>query len=356
MIRIVLVLFLSLFLGAVTNVHAAVELQLAGDENPVLIRSVYLRDNTVFLPLREVLPPLHLSGLWDAAKHLYRITAPSGEILLAPGSRKLRYGKRSLPLKEAPRFFDGELCVPEEVVTTHLPRLLELNITYVNQEVFPPQTDRLPEEEQGAELATSLPLQQIIIDPGHGGDDPGAISPDGIKEKDLTLALALRLEKILKMEGLAPVLLTRDGDYAVSLRQRSGIIRGAADENLLISLHASAWRSSETHGCTLYLLPRRDNADEKEEEVSLLLAQSLGAALQNAKVADCAIERAPLFPLSGTPSPAVLLELGYLTNPEELTLLGSGDGQDRIARALSLGVKNYAETRQRRKMDVPVTQ
>lgn len=351
MIRILLALVL--FLGAVTSARATIELRLAGDENPVLIRSVYLRDTTVFLPLREVLPPLHLSGLWDAAKHLYRITAPAGEILLAPGSRKLRYGKRSLSLKEAPRFFDGELCVPEEVVTTHLPRLLELKIVYVNQDAVLPPKESLPEDE-GTGLTTSLPLQQIVIDPGHGGDDPGAISPDGTKEKDLALALALRLEKILKMEGLAPVLLTRDGDYAVSLRRRAGISRGPAAENLLISLHLSAWRSSETRGCTLYLLPLRGKA--AEEDVSLFLAKSLGEALQRSEVAECAIERASLFPLSATPFPAVLIELGYLTNPEELTLFGSGEGQERVARALSLGIKNYAETRQRRKTDVPVTQ
>lgn len=353
MIRIVL--FLFLLLSAAPCVQAVVEIQLAGDKEPAFIRSVYLREGIVFLPLRELLPPLHLSGSWDAAKHLFRIDSAAGEILLAPGSRKIRSGKRSLPLKQAPRFLNGELCVPEEVVTTQLPRLLGIEISYVNQEVAPPPAERLPAAEDGIGLTIPAPLQQIIIDPGHGGDDPGAISPDGVKEKDLTLAIALRLEKILKMEGLAPILLTRDGDYALSLRQRAEKIREAADDNLLISLHASAWRSSETRGCTLYLLPLRDEAGGKEE-VSLLLAQSLGSSLKLSKVTDCSIERASLFPLSSTPAPAVLLELGYLTNPEELALLGSNDGQERIARALAIGVKTYAETRQRRRIDVPVTQ
>lgn len=348
MIRIVL--FLSLLLGAAGSGHAAVEIQLAGEE-PVLIRSVYLREGTVFLPLREILPPLQLSGVWDGAKRLYRITAPAGEILLAPGSKKLRYAKRSIPLKQAPRFFAGELCIPEEVVTTHLPRLLDLEITYTNQDIVPAQPEQSPADAQEAALPASLSLQQIVIDPGHGGDDPGAISPEGVKEKDLTLALALRLEKILKMEGLAPLRLTRDGDYAVSLRRRAGEGRGFPAENILVSLHMSAWKNSQTHGCTIYFLPARDHEDD-----SFLLAQSLDVALQGAGVADCSFERVTLSPLSRTPFPAVMLELGYLTNPDELTLLSSSEGQERIARALALGVKNYAANRPRRRTDVPVTQ
>ena len=345
-----LVLFFSPLLGAASPGQAAVTIQLAGEE-PVLIRSVYLREGTVFLPLREILPPLHLIGVWDGAKRLYWISAKPDAILMAPGSKTLRYGKRSLALQQAPRFFAGELCVPEEAVTTHLPRLLDLEITYTQQDVAAPPAPPFAEDEPGFATTASPPLQQIVIDPGHGGDDPGAISPEGVKEKDLTLALALRLEKILKMEGLAPLHLTRDGDYAVSLRQRAGEGRGFPAENILISLHMSAWKSSQTHGCTIYFLPQRDNEDN-----SFLLAQSLDAALQEAGVADCSFERVTLSPLNRTPFPAVLLELGYLTNPDELSLLASHDGQERIARALALGVKNYAANRPRRTIDVPVTQ
>jgi N-acetylmuramoyl-L-alanine amidase len=294
---------------------------------------------------------LHLIGVWDGAKRLYWISATPDAILLVPGSRKLRYGKRSLTLERAPRFFAGELCVPEEVVTTHLPNLLGLTIIYTNHDTGAPAREPHPTNEENATLLPSLPLQQIVIDPGHGGDDPGAISPEGVKEKDLTLALALRLEKMLKMEGLAPIHLTRDGDYAVSGRRRAGEIRGAPAENLLLSLHASAWKSSQTQGCTIYFLPLRDYEDD-----SFLLAQSLDIALQGAGVADCSFERVTLSPLNRTPFPAVLLELGYLTNPEELSLLGSSDGQERIARALAHGVKNYAANRLRRTIDVPVTQ
>ena len=348
MIRVIL--FLSLLFCAASSGTAAVEIQLAG-EAPVLIRSVYQREGTVFLPLREVLPPLHLIGVWDGAKRLYWISATPDAILLVPGSRKLRYGKRSLTLQQAPRFFAGELCVPEEVVTTHLPHLLGVKIGYVNQDVAAPPPQAFAADEPGSALATSLPLQQIVIDPGHGGDDPGAISPTGIKEKDLTLALALRLEKILKMEGLAPIRMTRDGDYGVTLQRRAGEARGPAAENLLLSLHMSAWRSAQAAGCTLYYLPLRDNEDD-----SFLLAQSLDAALHAAGVADCSFERVTLSPLNQTPFPAVLLELGYLTNPDELALLASSDGQERIVRALALGVKNYAANRPRRRLDVPVTQ
>ncbi|PKN11819.1 MAG: hypothetical protein CVU69_10785 [Deltaproteobacteria bacterium HGW-Deltaproteobacteria-4] len=349
MIRIVF--FLIFLLGTVNTGAAVVEIRLADAKETVLIRSVYHRDGTIFLPLREILPPLQLIGIWDGAKRLYWISTKPDAILLAPGNHQLRYGKRSVTLQQAPRFFAGELCVPEEVVTTHLPRLLGLKIIYSNHDAVDRPKKHFQFNEENESSTAPLPLQQIVIDPGHGGDDPGAISPEGIKEKDLTLALARRLEKILKMEGLAPVRLTRDGDYAASQSRRAGEIHGTASENILLSLHASAWKSSHTHGCTLYFLPESDHADD-----SFLLAQSLDAALQGAGVADCSFERVTLSPLNRTPFPAILLELGYLTNPGELSLLSSGDGQERIARALALGVKNYAVNRLRRTTDVPVTQ
>jgi N-acetylmuramoyl-L-alanine amidase len=349
MIRIIC--FLFFLFGIVNPVAAVVEMRLADAKDSVLIRSVYHRDDTVFLPLREILPALQLIGVWDGAKRLYWINAKPDAILLAPGSHKLRYGKSSLTLQQAPRFFAGELCVPEEVVTTHLPRLLGLKIIYNNHDAVDRPKKHFLFNEENDSSALPLPLQQIVIDPGHGGDDPGAISPEGVKEKDLTLELARRLEKILKMEGLAPIRLTRDGDYAVSQSRRTGEVHGTAAENILLSLHVSAWKSSQTHGCTLYFLPERDNEDN-----SFLLAQSLDAALQAAGVADCSFERVILSPLNRTSFPAILLELGYLTNPEELSLLASSDGQERIARALALGVKNYAANRLRRTTDVPFTQ
>lgn len=344
MIPVVLALLLILLPAG--RSAAVIELRLA-DEEAVLISSVYHREGTVFLPLREALPPLHLSGSWDAAKHLYRIKAPSGEMLLAPGNRRLRYGKRSIPLKQAPRIFSGELYVPEEVVAIHLPHLLDLELAFRNLDTDPGPEGGAAEGEGKGRPVDSSWLEQIVIDAGHGGDDPGGISPEGVKEKDLVLGLALRLEKILKMEGGAPVYMTRDGDYSLSLRRRFVASRGEATDNILLSLHMSAWRSSQTRGCTLYLSPAPDF-----EESNLLLAQSLDAALQGAGLADCSFERVNLFPLSRTPFPGVLLEIAYLTNPEEFALLSSSDGQERIARALTLGIKNYAASRPRRRMDV----
>lgn len=350
MIRLFLV---TLFiLGLFSSGHAAVELKLAGEENPHLISSVYLRNGTLFLPLREILLSLHLRGEWDGAKHLYRISAPGGEILLAPGSRRVRYGKKTLPLKFSPLFLDGELCVPEEMLTDHLPRLLDMKLSYRNLDSF---EGMVAEGADDNVLESSPLLQQVVIDPGHGGNDPGAISPDGVKEKDLVLALALRLEKVLKMEGVAPLLLTRDGDYAVPLQKRQGQLRGEIDANILLSLHASAWRNSVTHGCTLYTFSAGGD-DERGMRSRRHLVQSLVDSLKDHGVADCSIEQAALLPLTNTPFPAILLELGYLTNSEDLALLSSDAGQDRIVRALAHGIKTYAATRPRRTNDDPVTQ
>lgn len=347
-------LLLCALLLCAQSATAVVEISLSGAETPTLIHEVYVREGIPFLPLRELLPPLGLTGSWDAGKHLFRIRAGGGEVLLAPGSRFLRFGKRSVTLSQAPRFIDGELRVPEEVVADVLPRLLGLKIVYRNREATE-TGEQAPDDKGAAGTGFWSALRRIVIDPGHGGDDPGAISPTGDKEKAVVLAIAQRLEKLLKMED-APVVLTRNADYAVPLSQRLVEGSGHAQENLLISLHAGAWPSSEARGCTLYLAPQRVAAGE-DDDLARQLARRLVDALRDAGAAECAIESAPLLPLTASAAPAVLIELGYLTNPDDLRRLRSDDGQERIARALALGVRAHAEALQRRTMDdVPTAQ
>lgn len=351
--------FATLFgviLFAVPPGFAIVEVGLSDAEAPTVIRDVYVRDGIPFLAIREVLPPLGLSGSWDSGKHLYRISAQGGEILIAPGSRYLRFGRKSITLKQPPRFIDGELRIPEEMVAEVLPRLLDLKINYRNLDTSSAAEEDAPQAAPPLVPSGPLPfLRRIVIDPGHGGEDPGAISPSGDKEKNIVLAIAQRLEKLLKMENDAPVVLTRNADYAVPLTRRLVEGSGHPDENLLISLHASAWHSSEAKGCTLYITPLRTGESEADD-LDLLLAHAMASALQREGSGECMIERAALLPLTASAVPSILVELGYITNPEELRRMRSDDGQQHIAHALALGVRDYAATMQRRNPDVPPAQ
>lgn len=321
----------------VPTAHAAVELGLEGGQTTI-IRDVYVRHDTAFLAIQDILGPLQLTGAWDASKHLYRIRGQAGELLISPGSRYLRFGSRTITLDQKPRFIDGALRIPEEVVTTHIPRLLSLAV------VYRPVADSAPEETmpEGAPEGVRL-LRQVVIDPGHGGADPGAISTTGDKEKEIVLAIALRLEKLLKMEDDLPVMLTRDADYALPLTRNLPEGLGWPEENLVLSLHLGAWPDSALRGCVIFLPPRRPGALPDEAEPEMILAGLLASALQAEGIPLRPQQRHSLLPLSETLVPAVMVELGYLSNPDDLRQLRSAEGQEQIARALARGVRRYAK-------------
>lgn len=324
-----------------TPAYPAVELGLEGGETTV-IRDVYQRNGVSFIAVKEILAPLGLTGTWDSSKHLYRIHTASGDLLISPASRYLRLGSRVAALKQKPRFIGGQLRIPEEVLTTQLPRLLGLAVIYRSLDS---NVIVSPDEELLAVTATRKPirgLRQIVIDPGHGGTDPGAIGLGGEKEKDLVLALGLRLEKLLKMENDVPVFLTRNADYAIALKERSREGNGWPEENLLLSLHLGASLNPETRGCVIFIPPQLPGMEATDPDPEARLAELLAIELQREGLPVREILRFPLLPLMENSYPAALLEFGFLTNPEELRLLSSDEGQQRIARALYQGVRHYA--------------
>lgn len=342
-LRIVPIVF-SLLLFIASLAPAAMELGLEGAEKPpYLITDLYHRNGVPFLAVKDILEPLGLSGEWDTRRHLYRISGAGGEVLLSPASRYLRCGKRVVALKQKPRFIDEELRVPEEVVTTHLPKLLGLSVIY-----RPPAAAMTTDAEPAPAGSVPTPppppirgLRRIIIDPGHGGADPGGFSPDGVKEKDVVLAIALRLERHFKRENDLPVVMTRSGDYAVPAGKRTPTVDGWPEENLLLSLHLGAWPAAAAGGGTIFLAPLRDDDDETTRAETMRLGELLAAALRQEGIAIHEILRQPLLPFTATDIPTAVVELGYLTNPDDLALLQSEEGQEKIARALYQGVRNY---------------
>lgn len=346
-------MLLLLLLGLAVGAQARVELGLPG-QPPATIDEVYLREGVAYLAVEDVLGQTKLSGQWDSVEHLYRIQTPAGTAVISPGSHYLRLGERFVPLRHPPRFIDGRLRVPEEFVTGQLPSLLGGPVHYLNLD--PQQGSTAVEEEspldrlfafllRKKEPASEPVLRGIVIDPGHGGQDPGALVPGGSKEKTVALEVARRLEKQLKMQMGIPIYMSRDGDYSLTPQQRIEPA-GRPDADVLIQLHVQASFGPAPHGVTLIVRPQEETAQgslPRGEGESIRLARFLAVALRDSGVEVAGIIQAPLLPLGRGDLPTVLVELGYLTNPDDKALLRDPAGQEKLAGALFAGLKNYAD-------------
>ena len=351
MARLVILVLFGLSILCVEPVAASVELARSG-QSPTVVDEVYLRDGRAFLALDDVLPALGLSGSWDPVRHVYTIKTPQGAATLFPGGHYLRVGERFLPLSRPPRFIDARLRVPEEFVTGPLAELLQSRVYYRN--LNPPAATA---EKKGTALdrlfafllqkkgsAVIPKLRGVALDPGHGGQDPGSFN-EGLKEKNLVLDVADRLEKQLKMKLGIPVYLSRDADYAVSAAKR---LQTAAhqDVDALIQLHAQSALSDEPAGVMLFIRPveERDGREiPAAEGQSMQLAEALETALTEAHIPVAGIFPAPLLPLGRGDLPTVLVELGFLSNPVDRTRLADQAGRQTLTLALFKGLKAFGD-------------
>jgi len=219
-----------------------------------------------------------------------------------------------------------------------------------------------------------LGVSRIVIDPGHGGHDPGAMGKAGVSEAELVLDISLRLEKLLQKVAGVEVILTRRTDDFVALQERTAIAnREGAD--LFLSIHANASSSVLTHGVETYYLDFASTLDSaavaaRENAAS---GQAMGAlpdfiksiALNNKldesrdfatdvqhamidrlrttnkTVKDLGVKQAPFMVLIGAAMPSVLAEISFVTNEPEARLLKGSVYRQRIAEALFNAIRKY---------------
>ncbi|CAI1029544.1 N-acetylmuramoyl-L-alanine amidase AmiB precursor [Serratia quinivorans] len=222
----------------------------------------------------------------------------------------------------------------------------------------------------------------VAIDAGHGGQDPGAIGPNGLKEKNVTIAIARRLQALLDADPQFKPVLTRNGDYFISVMGRSDVARKQG-ANVLISIHADAAPNRSANGASVWVLSnRRANSEmagwlEQHEKQSELLGGA-GDLLANSQADpylsqavldlqfghsqrvgyDVAVkvlqqlqsvgslhkrrpEHASLGVLRSPDIPSLLVETGFISNSTEERLLGSSAYQEKIARAIHNGLRSY---------------
>lgn len=248
--------------------------------------------------------------------------------------------------------------------------------------------DHTPEAVRQAKQAHSAARSEgeareiiIAIDAGHGGEDPGAIGPGGTYEKDVALEVARRLaERVEEAPGYRPVL-TRDGDYFLSLRQRIERARDA-QADMFVSIHADAFKNPRARGASVYVLSQqgasgeaarwlaeRENAadlvggvslaDKDDVLASVLLDLSQSASMEVSHEAAArvlrqmgqvvnlhrsSVQHAGFVVLKSPDVPSLLVEAGFLSNREEERLLNDPTHQRKVADAVLAGVRDYFES------------
>jgi N-acetylmuramoyl-L-alanine amidase len=218
-----------------------------------------------------------------------------------------------------------------------------------------------------------LGVSRVVIDPGHGGHDPGA-EANAVAESELVLDVALRLEKLLKQQPGFEVVLTRRTDHYIALEERTGIAN-RENADLFLSIHANSSPNKETRGIETYYLNFASNASAEAvaarenassgQAMHLLpdivkaiatndklaesreLATVVQASLMrrvgslNKSIKDLGVKQAPFVVLIGAKMPSVLAEISFLSNKTEASLLQQATHRERIAQALLDGILNY---------------
>jgi N-acetylmuramoyl-L-alanine amidase len=219
-----------------------------------------------------------------------------------------------------------------------------------------------------------LQIRRIVIDAGHGGHDPGAIGIKKIREKDITLAIAKKLAASLRKRLKLETVLTRDDDTFIQLEGRPGIAR-ARRGDLFISIHANSAPTAQAYGIETYhldftsdrsaiLVAARENASSEKgvsEQESILrdlvLTSKKNDSIQLARavqssmigglsknyqgVKNLGVKGAPFVVLIGANIPAILVEVGFVSNPKEAGRLRDGKYTDRLVDSVVTGVDQY---------------
>lgn len=220
----------------------------------------------------------------------------------------------------------------------------------------------------------------VVIDAGHGGEDPGATGRRGIREKDVVLAIARQLATELDRQPGVRAVLTRTGDYYVGLDRRRQIAR-EAQADLFVSIHADAYRDASALGATVYVLSEKGASDEVARRLAarenaadtiggvsraedpvlhrVLLDLSQNWAISASTAAGerlidrlgtvtamrrRQVQRGQFLVLKQPDVPSVLVETAYISNPTQEQALGDATYQAQLARALHAGILDYFQT------------
>lgn len=207
----------------------------------------------------------------------------------------------------------------------------------------------------------------IVLDPGHGGNDPGAIGPNKLEEKDVVLGIALRVKSYLQKHPV-DVLITRDDDTFISLKNRA-VFANKKDADLFVSIHCNAAYSREAKGIRTYIYSRVASSKAAAEAAKYenksagafefllndlrkgadeYLSIEAAGNIQHSLIKSLALkwlptERAPFYVLANTDMPSVLVEAAFISNWAEAGKLNDTNFRDQVARGIADGIMEYLQ-------------
>lgn len=216
--------------------------------------------------------------------------------------------------------------------------------------------------------AESKPFAVVVLDPGHGGQDSGAMC-GGVLEKDLTLDVARRVDRLLNSEGIA-TLMTRVGDTYVSLADRAAFANRVR-KCIFVSIHFNEDNKPVASGVETYYAahqitagsllaswmpflwrPLSDSPNPESQDLAALVQEALVARTRSI---DRGTQARQFFVIANVTSPAILIEGGFLTNKEDISKLASEDYRDQIAAAVGDGILRYRDAASQRKSTLAAT-
>lgn len=292
---------------------------------------------------------------WDSVSQIIVLSKNGAEARALAGSNIVMIASEKVELGAAVRFEQSMIVVPDDFEGKVIVPLLQ-------------------RKEERPDFSLQL-IKKVVIDAGHGGKDPGAISASGVKEKDIVLDIANRLKKFLESEGIE-VVMTRDSDVFIPLQERTEIvIKSKAD--FFISVHANSSPDRHVQGVEVFTLKDLDRTERDEpqrllnqeaflsqlnmcedEKLNHILDDMLytlkqqESALFADKLADIITQatsarnrgqkESRFYVLRNTLIPAVLVEVGFLTNEREEAQLLKKEYRQKIAYGLAESILEYA--------------
>lgn len=321
---------------------------------------VYTIGGTAYYPLAGLCDQRGVEMKYDSLLRTVRLSKDSHQVILRAGDILVLVDGNVMRLSSPVDIYRGVLAVPKEFKDQVFDLLFSFSVPPVSRT----RRDRIK-------------LRKVIIDPGHGGNDPGAIGKYGLKEKDVNLDIAKRLSRLLRAEGVQ-VVLTRSTDKFIPLPMRAELAnRSGAD--LFISLHANAARSRSLNGFEVYYVApsvsdsRRAYLTARSTPLNLKNASFSGEPLElkaiiwdmiytNSRAESIELSRslcgsmrdnvgmnilgaksARFQVLKGITMPGVLVEAGFVSNLKEEKLLKTGSYREKLAAGILEGIREYSQ-------------
>lgn len=312
-----------------------------------------------YFPLKNLCELKGVNWQWDNLGGAVFLKNADLEARILVGSSSARINGKAIEIKSVPVFYKGVVVVPTGFREEVIAKLIKIKI----------------QKERPVSRLLTYPVSKVVIDAGHGGKDPGAIGRNGVKEKDITLDVARRLKGELEDKGI-DVIMTRLSNSFISLSRRCEIAN-SSNADLFISIHVNANRARRIQGFEVYCLREfsdsaisklvysgdadylfkgmaMDNSSKNVKAILLdmIYTQNRGQALTLARCISSSaakevslknrgIKGANFFVLKNTHIPAILIEIGYISNSVEERYLRSSFYRQQLAESIASGLLNF---------------